>query len=197
VILQSELAFDPAVHRYSLGGIQLPHVTRVLEHAGLVDYRFLGANREVYLERGRLVHQATADYDQGCLVESSVPPEILGYLGAWRAFRRDYGFVPSLIEYRVCHRQLSYAGTLDRVGRIGDGTELLIDIKSGVAPSAVSVQLAAYAACLPHPRARLRRCVELHGDGTYRVIPYETSAYQRDFNAFLAALETFRAKEEK
>jgi hypothetical protein len=39
--------------------------------------------------------------------------------------------------------------------------------------------------------------VELHGDDSYRVIPYQTSGYQRDFNRFAAALEIFRAREEE
>ena len=75
-----------------------------------------------------------------------------------------------------------------------DGTEIILDIKTGEAPAAVAVQLAAYAACLPHPRARRRRCVELHADGGYRVIAYETRDYQRDFDTFLTALETFKPR---
>jgi hypothetical protein len=80
---------------------------------------------------------------------------------------------------------------------VRDGSEFLVDIKTGVAPAAVAIQLAAYSGCLPSRRSRLRRCVELHQNGTYKVIPYQTSDYQRDFSEFLAALETFRNKEEQ
>jgi hypothetical protein len=104
--------------------------------------------------------------------------------------------VPRLIEQPVYHPVHRYAGRIDRVGRIRDGTEIILDLKTGIAPAATRLQLVAYTSCWQHPRTRLRRCVELHADATYKVIPYETSDYQRDFNEFLAALETFRTREE-
>jgi hypothetical protein len=195
--LDPQLTFDEPTHRYHLGNVTLPSVTTVLAAAGLLDYSFLGDRREIYLERGRAVHAATQRDDDHDLAEESLHADILGYVEAWRAFRRDYGFVPHLIEHRVFNRQYAYAGTLDRVGSIRGGAEIIVDIKSGTAPSAVRYQLAAYAGCLEHPRTRLRRCVELHQDGAYKVIPFETSDYQRDFDTFFRALETFRAGEEK
>ena len=66
-----------------------------------------------------------------------------------------------------------------------------------MAPAAVRYQFSAYAGCLEHPRTRLRPCAELHADGSYRVIGYETRNFQRDFDAFARALETFRAMEEE
>src|SRR5215831_2246736 len=191
----SSLEFDEEVHRYYLGGVQVPGVTSILEGAGLIDYSFLGDRRELYLERGRKVHKATHEDDDQDLSEGW-SDEILGYLEGWRAFRCDFGFVPRLIEHRVCSPAHGYAGTLDRVGRIRDGTELIVDLKSGIAPKAVRYQLAAYAACLPHPRTLNRRCVELHRDGTYRVIAFKTADYQRDFETFAWALREVRALEE-
>jgi len=194
VLLDSPLKFDETGHRYYLNGTPVPSVTRVLEYTGLVNYGFLGERRDEYLERGRIVHLATRNDDEGGLAQSSVPVELRGYLQAWRAFRSDYAFVPILIEHRVFHAEHGFAGTLDRTGRIGDGTEIILDIKSGLAPAAVGLQLAAYASCLAHPRARRRRCVELHQDGTYKVIPHETSDYQRDLNTFLEALTAYKAR---
>ena len=191
----ADLVFDEANHLYSLDGKAVPGVTRVLEATGLIDYNFLGAKRFYYLERGRRVHQATHADDEGRLDESKETDQILGYVDAWRQFRRDYGFVPNRIEQRVCHRRLGYAGTLDRTGVVRDGSELIVDIKSGIAPSAVRNQLAAYAACLPHPRTRRRRCVEVHANGTYRVIAFETGDFQRDFDTFRMALQLFNRME--
>jgi hypothetical protein len=195
---ESELVFDAGQHRYILGGVQLPGVTGVLEAAGLLDYGFLNAeDRARCLERGWAVHVATERDDNHVLDEGSLGAEILGYVEAWRTFRRDYGFVPRLIEHRVFHPHFKYAGTLDRVGGVRDGAEFIVDIKSGVAPDAVRYQLAAYNSCLPHPRTRHRRSVELHSDSSYRVIGFETCDYQRDFNEFLRALETYKYNEEE
>jgi hypothetical protein len=192
----ADLLFDETAHLYTLAGKLVPGVTRVLEAAGMIDYSFLGARRFYYLERGRKVHQATHADDEGALDESGESAEIMGYVEAWRSFRRDYGFTPNRIERRVCHRRLGYAGTLDRTGYVRDGSEIILDIKSGIAPPAVRHQLAAYAACLPHPRTRRRRCVEVHADGTYRVIAFETGTYQRDFDTFRLALDLMKRMEE-
>jgi hypothetical protein len=199
IVPRPQLVFDQTAHRYTLDGVQLPSVTHVLSAVGLLNYDFLPTTlREEYLARGRAVHQATHDDDLGQLCESAVDPEIWNYLLAWRGFRQDYAFVPHLLEHPVCHPRYQFAGRLDRVGKVRDGSEFLVDIKTGVAPAAVAIQLSAYAACLRHPRSRLRRCVELHSDSTYRVIPFETTDFQRDFDTFVRALETFRAvKEEK
>jgi hypothetical protein len=188
------LSFNEAEHAYYLDGAPLPHVTAVLEAAGLINYAFLGDRREVYLARGKAVHELTQRDDEGNLTEADVPSPVRGYLGAWRAFKRDYAFIPRLIEHRVFHEQYRYAGCLDRTGHVRDGTEWLLDLKTGDAPEATRYQLAAYAACLPHPRTRLRRCVELHEDASYRVIAYSSGDYQRDFDVFVRALQTFRGE---
>jgi len=190
----ADLLFDDANHRYKLAGVLVPGVTSVLESAGLIDYRFLGARREEYLRRGRDVHAATHADDLDSLDESTVQPEYMGYVQAWRAFRRDYGFTADRLEHRVCNRQYGFAGTLDRTGAVRDGSHIILDIKSGVAPRAVRFQLAAYASCLLHPRSRRRRCVEVHADGSYRVIGYETREYEHDFNVFLCALKLWKEK---
>jgi hypothetical protein len=186
------LTFDAITHAYHVAGAPVPHVTGVLEAAGLLNYAFLGDQREVYLSRGRAVHKITEADDHGNLAEDAVPPTIRGFVEAWGAFKRDYGFVPALIEHRVLNEQHRYAGTLDRTGRVRDGSTWILDLKTGAAPAAVCYQLAAYAACLQHPRTYLRRCVELHEDASYRVLAYETADYQRDFDRFLSALSVFR-----
>jgi hypothetical protein len=192
------LAFDPVRHHYFLGGVWLPNVTAVLAHAGLLDYGFLSPeHREACLARGAAVHRLTQLNDQQRLTESSVPLDLRGYLEAWQAFKQDFGFTPQWIERRVANAQYRFAGTIDRAGTVRHRTHLLVDIKTGEAPAATRLQTAAYISCLPHPRLWLRRAVELGQDGTYRVIPYETSAYQRDFNVFLTALERFKNKEAK
>jgi hypothetical protein len=192
--MPAQLTFDAVEHRYFLNNTPVPGVTAVLEHGGLLDYTFLEARRDQYLERGRAVHEVTRHHDEGDLAEGAVSDEIRGYLQAWRAFRRDYDFEPCLVEQMVCDPQYGYAGCIDRTGRTRDGAEVILDLKTGAAPAAVRYQLAAYAGCLEHPRAYRRLCVELHGNGNYRVIGFEVRDFQRDFDVFVRALETFKTK---
>jgi hypothetical protein len=196
ILRNSPLAFDEAAHRYYLNGRPLPSVTQVL--GDLLNYGFLDEqDRARYLERGRLVHAATADDDAGVLDETTVPLDIRGYVLGWRAFRADYDFRPDRIEQQVCNEKFGYAGTLDRTGVLRGGGLAIIDIKSGAMPASAPYQLAAYAGALPAPRRFRRLCVELHADAGYRVIGFATRDYQHDFDTFLAALETFKTKEEK
>jgi hypothetical protein len=171
----------------------LPGVTMILEKTGQMDYSFLSPPvRDAALKRGRDVHELTKEYDLGTLDLSTVNPAYRLYLDAYCRFRRDYVFVPDLIEQIVVNRQYHFAGRLDRTGRLRDGTEIILDIKTGEAPEAVPLQLAAYASCLEHPRSRRRRCVELRDTGRYKVLSFETSDYLRDFTDFLAARQLFR-----
>ena len=62
------LLFDERTHTYSLDGNVLINVTDVLEAAGLIDYSWIPpATRQMALDRGRAVHQATAFDDEGDL----------------------------------------------------------------------------------------------------------------------------------
>jgi hypothetical protein len=191
------LLFDEKEHRYFAGGIELPSVTTVLWYGGWLDYEFLSSeHRKACLARGRAVHLATQQEDEGRLVEECIATEVLGYLQAWRAFKRDYGFTPRLIEHRVCNMRYGYAGCVDRVGRTRSGNEIIVDLKTGSIPAATNLQLAAYSGCMPHPRALLRHAVELHEDGCYRVEAYPAGDFQRDFRMFLTALDLFKTRED-
>jgi len=170
-----------------------PGVTLILEKTGHMDYSFLRKDvRDAALKRGHDVHILTHEYDLGTLDLGAVAPEYAPYLDAYCAFCRDHRVEWYLIEQIVANPQYHFAGRLDRTGKLGNGTEIILDIKTGDAPDAVALQLAAYASCLEHPRTRRRTCVELKDTGRYRIITFDTANYLRDFNDFLAARHSFR-----
>jgi hypothetical protein len=191
----SQLDFDPARHHYFLNGRRIPGVTEVLTYGGLLDYDFLSReHRAACLARGQAVHRLTQLNDEDRLVESNVPPELAGYLESWRRFRLDYQFRPTLIERRVYNRQFNFAGCLDRTGQIRGGAQVLLDLKTNTAPDAVPIQLSAYGSTLAHPRAWHRWCVQLCGNGRYKVTAFKLCDFQRDFDAFLAMLAAYRRR---
>jgi hypothetical protein len=189
--------FDEEHHLYTVGGQIKTSVTQVLEGAGIIDYSHIPpSTRRMALERGRRVHLATQWDDEGDYVEGSFG-ELEGFVLAWRRFRAEMQFTPTLIEHRGYNPMGDYCGTLDREGTWRNGERVLVDIKTNHAENWVRMQLAAYAAFRPDPRAILRVCVELHGDGTYdarRIYP--GAEQQRHFGEFLACLTTFRLKQE-
>ena len=147
-------------------GTVWPNVTSILSDVGVVDKKWFTERSCI---RGKMVHLATALYDQGNLDASSVDPVIEPYLTGWIKFRRESGFVPDMVEKLVYNETCHYAGTLDRTG-MKNGVKELIDIKSGTVQPWTALQTSAYDGCLDDNYKRY--AVELHNNGTYKLIPY-------------------------
>lgn len=205
------LTFDPDQHEYRLNGVVVPSVTQVI---GDLWPELYADSPRAAMERGSIVHEATSLDDEGTLNEEAYldrmmldagSPEsaALGYLEAWRRFKRESGFVVELNEARVWagiyaeDRVIYYAGTLDRVG-ILNGERVLIDLKTGDCDSkgrraAVRMQTAAYEGGLlslsQAPTVDARHALKLSSDGSYRLTPAFRGS--SDFNDFAAFLRTW------
>ena len=160
---------------------RLVSVTRVIREAGLMP---TGPwFDEAAMERGRIVHETTALHDLNDLDESSVDPEIMPYLEAYRLFRRDSNCKILRVEYRV-ERHGLYAGHPDRLVEI-NGLRGVLDIKPG--PSAWhGIQLAAYADAEPQqPCYRWNLYLMPRTSAKYRLVPRTD---RRDFHVWNALL---------
>lgn len=132
------LVFDEAKHEYRLDGVVLPSVTEICKFLAMDVAE--GANREARdaaAERGHRVHEACTMHDfEGD--ECEIDGDIVGYVEAYAAFKRDYQIKEWLLyEHPMASLERFYAGTLDRVGYM-DGCPTIIDIKSGSTVSKLS-----------------------------------------------------------
>jgi hypothetical protein len=147
------------------------------------------------MERGRAVHLATQYYDEGRLDRNTVDPIIAPFLEAYIQWLGDAKPEIHLIEQPIYHNALEYAGTLDRVVRIG-GVWGILDIKTGSAPLYTGPQLSGYLGALPskfsYSGPMMRWAVVLKADGTWKMTRFEDQA---DWDAFRAALTLYRWKE--
>ena len=186
--------FDEENHVYRLGGNQLPSVTQIIRDLGLTPNFPAGP----YRVRGRAVHKACELYDQGVLDQFELAPAIMGYVNAWIAVSKEFGWVWDAqgIEYRLYDPIKMVAGTIDRVGMWG-GKPLILDIKSGSAGREAALQTAAYADMrFPDNNAEVQRCsVEIHADGTYAPPKWYTDYY--DIIAWRGAVALWRWKMNK
>ncbi len=198
--------FSAKGHTYSHGGQRLHSVTRILDHGGLRGGDFFGDQGTEYLDRGTLIHDLTARHDAGQRVDQRrIPVRWRGHYRAWPRFRRETGFVPSLIEHRVMSVEAGFAGTLDRLGdfekRTPRGLEGLTDLqtlldiknaKTGGCADWVRYQLVGYGHAL-NPRKLYNRVgVVLMADGTYKVKVFSVADWHRDLEVFLRAAESLR-----
>ena len=186
VVMGSLIRFDPESHTYTVNGNVVPNVTSILKPL----YSYSGVNRQVLddaAERGKNVHKICEMEMYGILDESSVHEEYAGYLSAFRKFIKNTGFQPNLIEHRVYHERLNYAGTIDIEGCFPGRMEAedIIDIKTTAKfmPS-VGPQTMAY------KKARgvkdKRFALQLKANADFNLVELKDDA--RDWSVFVSCL---------
>ena len=186
------LTFDPGRHAYAYLGRPVPSVTTIMGPLYAAAYAGMPRERAAEaLARGTAVHQCVESYERGMGYDKAYA----GYLRAWAAFRRDFGFVtaPTAIETRLYSRRYGYAGTPDYV--FGGA---LTDVKSSETPSPITaVQLVGYTQLLAEAGHRIhkRLGVALHDDGTYTARDYPDQ--RGDMNTFLSLMNIYRFVDEK
>jgi hypothetical protein len=182
------LAFDADKHEYRLDGNVVPSVTQVL--APLYDLDriprdVLERKRQIGVALDEIIVLDCADD----LDESTVDPELVGYLEAFRRFRVDKKFIPAAMQQRVYSKTFRFAGTPDAWGSI-EGHDALADWKATYAMHpAVALQTAGYAMA-GHEMGALKTSIRRYGvqfcpDGRYNISPYES---KQDWGTFLSFL---------
>jgi hypothetical protein len=161
------LTFDEASHTYRFNGELVPGVTSILQP--LSDFSFVDPDVLAAASAfGTAVHRACELDDLGELDEESLDDALVPYLSAWRRFCTDHAAEWTMVEGKVFHPSLRYAGTLDRYGKL-QGKPWVVDIKTSTSlmPS-VGPQLAAYKNAIPSvPPLTGRMAVQLKADGNY------------------------------
>lgn len=153
--------FEPDGHIYTIGSAILPSVTQVMRPMSLMLYE--GVPLDVMqnaADRGTRAHEQISNYIRYGLIEPDEDTQ--PYLDAFLEFESRYHpqFIAS--EYRVYHKTLMYAGTLDLAGFIepddGDGIDL-IDIKCTAQFHRImlSTQLAGYAEAVKSHGVKIRK----------------------------------------
>jgi|ERR1051325_11029741 hypothetical protein len=187
------LTLDKELHIYRYGDQLVPSVTEILKGAGLVDDRWF---TEQGRWRGSVVHLACWYDDQGDLDEQSINEEVMAHVRAWRKFRAETGFTPTSIEEPIFNELMSYAGTPDRVGGLGDGRPCVADLKSGASSKTTRYQTVAYAACLPSPRKYTRMEVRTMANGNYSLKVFPPSDYQKDIATWASIVDMYHLRRE-
>lgn len=115
-----EIILDTEKHIYTVDGVHYDGVTTVIRDAGLMP-SFSVQGVDWYLRRGSYIHLATELFDKGDLDETTLDPQISGYLESYKKLGLKYK--PEEIEIKLCDPIYQIAGTLDRPD---------CDLKSGV-----------------------------------------------------------------
>ncbi len=147
--------FDPEKHEYWVYGdkpILVPSTTQLMKHVRIIPDFNIPMH---YAERGTEVHEQSEFMDDGSFKWDKTSERSKPYLHAYNMFLQENRVEPIASEAMVFHRDLFYAGTLDRHWKI-NGQESITDIKTGQYAPWHSIQLAAY-----HSASRLSKDIKL------------------------------------
>ncbi len=178
------IEFNAARHEYRVRGLLFPSVTTILHELGAIDDRYY---TEECARRGDAVHLATAAIDQQLASPADFPDDIQPYLESWVQLKRMAGIEILRIEDRVASIEYGYAGTVDRIARIGK-QHAVLDFKTGGKERWHALQTAAYAACpiLPGVPLLHRFAVYLRRNGAAALLDPHTN--RNDIAVFRAGV---------
>lgn len=176
-------------HVYRVDGVVRPSVTQIIRWGGLTDYSDTPTEKQEFaMHRGTVVHDATVLVDELSLDWDSLDRRARPYVQAYQSFCIETCFQTILCEHPF-YSPFGYCGTLDRMGKLGDGSRVVLDLKTGMAiPKTTGVQLAAYVYGLPNPLTYRRFAVRLGKDANYSMKEYPKSELSADWAAFMSAL---------
>lgn len=117
-----------------------------------------------YVQRGTRIDLATCLDDEGDLDESSVDSTEIGYIEAWRKFKRDHDVKILEIQKLVGSAHYWYATTIDRICAI-DGVLCTLNQKTGNFYKSNVIQC--HLEGLLYPEAEKVQAVYIAADGTY------------------------------
>ncbi len=179
------IRFNSEDHTYWIKDGDLPE-RRVKSHTGMI--RSVGLTEDAAfpamvrgMDRGAKVHEALQFFDEGDLDEESLDPEIVPRLEGWKAFRKEYNFIPAEIEKVEYSRPFDFVARLDRCGAM-NGSFSIVEIKNGLPAKWHSIQLALQDIARGGNHFP-RYAVYLDGEGRFKVKRYDEYA---DYDIALA-----------
>lgn len=153
--------FKPETHQYFVDGKEIPSVTQICRALFCKERHY----DPFYAERGTALHKAAELFDKGILNESTVDPEIKGFLDAYKKFIHEVK--PKWEQIEVPLYTNYAAGTPDRIGEML-GKRVIVDIKTGQPEKWHHDQLAAYAD-IGDEYSSYRYALYLKKDGAYKL----------------------------
>lgn len=170
VIDKSGLVYDEETQRPIVDGRRVLGATDVLRFSGIMDGQMWGSDHDLYMGQAR--HAAVELWVKGTLDLSTLHPEIQPSLESFLDFQQKTGFRPTHSEYKVWNPVFRVATRIDLLGEFPDGTEAVIELKSGTVAKPTAIQTAMQDILLGALRQRQRFGLSIPKTGKPNVVPY-------------------------
>lgn len=187
--------FEETAHAYCYQGRKLPSVTQILKPISEPFYRMIDpVTLKNAADRGSAIHECLEYLVQDDLEESSILPDWVPYIDAFKAFCQ--AFNPVFISTELKLACPDFAGTIDVVCTI-DSETWVIDYKTtktllpGVALQTAAYELLARGSGKFGKKLLRRGALQLKDDGTFKfekytdLKDYETFEYLLKINQWM------------
>jgi hypothetical protein len=176
------LTVDALKHEYWEEGVQLTSITDALKISGIIE-RVYGTDYDLWV--GTATHRAIELWVRGLLKLDTLDPQLVPRLEAWIDFEKSTGFRAKQSELSMSNFPLRIAGTLDLLGDFPDGSEGIVEIKSGNVSAWTAIQTAGQDFLLGGGKRRKRFGLKVPAEGRPNVRPFTNS---NDYAVFMAAV---------
>lgn len=180
--------FDAEAHRFTLGGVAIPGITKTLALTGFTDPTWFTDEAR---DRGTAVHRACWFLAEGDLNWSTVDPAILPRVKQFEAFLDEYKPKLMMAERPMCSRLYRFGGIPDFVFSFG-GELSIVEVKTGRGGLAAKLQTAAQKVLIEENNAHVkidrRYAFELSGNGGYKFRPHTDPGDKTMFLNMVAAV---------
>jgi len=184
-----DLIYDAETQRPFLHGRRVMSVTDVLKIMGLYDAM---AASDYHLWMGQNRHAAVELWVKKTLDLSTVHPDVLPSVEAYLEFESATGFVPYPGEHgsevKKWNPILQLATRIDLLGKFPDGSEGIVELKSGTVSDVTGLQTAGQDICIGGPR-RKRFGLSVPQTGKPTVKPFQRAD---DYLTFISMLNAAR-----
>lgn len=188
--------FDEEKHLYTLRGYRLPSVTQLMRPMTAMVYSDVSQSALMdAADRGTRAHESISNIVLYGIEESDEDTE--PYISAFKDFMRDFKPTWLASEYRLYHKTLMYAGTLDLIGYVTDDDDNGVDVvdlktTSALHRTLLSTQLGAYAEAMKSHGVQVRN---LYGLQLLRTGKYQFEKVESGFMNFMHSMAIMKAME--
>ena len=179
----AQLIFYDNAHVYEVDGVKMTSVSELLRFLSREEYGSIDQYRlDNAAERGTAVHKACEVLYKYGTVECT--PEVEPFVMAFVQFLKDHKCEFNDIEKPLADVERGIAGTPDLCGTV-DGEEAIVDMKAQavIHKTLVKAQLNGYRDLRiknGKPEAKKLYCLQLMGDGKYRLYPVKIDGTEFD-----------------
>jgi hypothetical protein len=175
--------YDPITQRPMFDGRQVLGLTDVLKLSGIMDGQMWGTEHDLWM--GQCRHAAVELWVKGTLDLDTVHKDILPSIEAFLEFQSDTGFKPTHSELKVWSPVYRVATRIDLMGEFPDGSEAIIELKSGACAKPTAIQTAGQDSLLNLQKTRKRFGLSIPKTGKPKVVPYTN---RDDYSIWIAAM---------